>query len=106
MTAAISTAPAVHGDELRDPRLRLRSLLDFGTLRILSAPDGSGVVSARGSVHQVPVIAYATDASTMSGAMGTEGCRHIVDAIDLAVREHVPVVGVWHSGGARLHEGV
>ena len=38
--------------------------------------------------------------------MGTEGCRHIVDAIDLAVRERVPVVGLWHSGGARLAEGV
>ena len=38
--------------------------------------------------------------------MGTEGCQHIVDAIDLAVRERVPVVGLWHSGGARLAEGV
>ncbi len=39
--------------------------------------------------------------------MGTEGCRHIVDAIDLAVRERVPIIGLWHSGGgARLHEGV
>jgi acetyl-CoA/propionyl-CoA carboxylase carboxyl transferase subunit len=42
----------------------------------------------------------------MGGAMGTEGCRHIVDAIDLAVRERVPVIGLWHCGGARLHEGV
>ncbi len=38
--------------------------------------------------------------------MGTEGCRHIVDAIDTAVRERVPVLGLWHSGGARLAEGV
>ena len=38
--------------------------------------------------------------------MGTEGCRHIVDAIDTAVRERVPVIGLWHSGGARLAEGV
>jgi len=38
--------------------------------------------------------------------MGAEGCRHIVDAIDAAVRERVPVIGLWHSGGARLAEGV
>jgi acetyl-CoA/propionyl-CoA carboxylase carboxyl transferase subunit len=38
--------------------------------------------------------------------MGSDGCRHIVDAIDTAVRERVPVVGLWHSGGARLAEGV
>ena len=35
-----------------------------------------------------------------------DGCRHIVDAIDTALRERVPVVGIWHSGGARLAEGV
>ena len=35
-----------------------------------------------------------------------KGCRHIVDAIDTAVRERVPVIGLWHSGGARLAEGV
>ena len=38
--------------------------------------------------------------------MGHAGCRHIVDAIDTAVRERVPVIGLWHSGGARLAEGV
>jgi acetyl-CoA/propionyl-CoA carboxylase carboxyl transferase subunit len=38
--------------------------------------------------------------------MGTDGCRHIVQAIDTAVRERCPVVGLWHSGGARLAEGV
>src|SRR4051794_29783113 len=42
----------------------------------------------------------------MGGAMGIDGCRHIVDAIDTALRERLPVVGVWHSGGARLAEGV
>jgi acetyl-CoA/propionyl-CoA carboxylase carboxyl transferase subunit len=29
-----------------------------------------------------------------------------VAAIDLAIRERCPVVGVWHSGGAKLAEGV
>jgi acetyl-CoA/propionyl-CoA carboxylase carboxyl transferase subunit len=38
--------------------------------------------------------------------MGVEGCQHVVDAIDTAVRERVPVLGLWHSGGARLAEGV
>jgi acetyl-CoA/propionyl-CoA carboxylase carboxyl transferase subunit len=42
----------------------------------------------------------------MGGAMGTEGCQHVVEAIDTAVRERVPVLGLWHSGGARLAEGV
>src|SRR5262245_15272572 len=63
-------------------------------------------MSARGQVDGAPVVAFATDATRMGGAMGIEGCRHIVEAIDLAVRERVPVIGMWHSGGARLAEGV
>jgi acetyl-CoA/propionyl-CoA carboxylase carboxyl transferase subunit len=53
-----------------------------------------------------PAIAFCTDATVMGGAMGVDGCRHIVDAIDTGLRERVPVVGIWHSGGARLAEGV
>ena len=52
------------------------------------------------------MIAFCTDGTRMGGAMGHEGCRHIVDAIDTAVRERIPVIGLWHSGGARLAEGV
>jgi acetyl-CoA/propionyl-CoA carboxylase carboxyl transferase subunit len=92
--------------DFRDPEARLRSLFDHGSLRLLHARDDSGALGARGEVDGTPVIAYATDATKMGGAMGDEGCRHIVDAIDAAVRERVPVIGLWHSGGARLPEGV
>jgi acetyl-CoA/propionyl-CoA carboxylase carboxyl transferase subunit len=92
--------------DYRDPEVRLRSLFDQGTLRLLHPRDDSGALAARGLIEGTPAIAYATDATRMGGAMGTEGCRHIVDSIDTAVRERVPVVGIWHSGGARLAEGV
>jgi acetyl-CoA/propionyl-CoA carboxylase carboxyl transferase subunit len=92
--------------DFRDPLVRLRALFDQGTLKTLTGQDDSGVVCARGMIDGTPGIAYATDATRMGGAMGIEGCRHIVDAIDTAVRERVPVVGLWHSGGARLAEGV
>jgi acetyl-CoA/propionyl-CoA carboxylase carboxyl transferase subunit len=90
----------------RDPEVRLGALFDRGSLRSISARDDSGVFSARGQIDGTSAIAFATDATRMGGAMGTEGCRHIVEAIDLAVRERVPVLGLWHSGGARLAEGV
>ena len=38
--------------------------------------------------------------------MGVEGCAHIVNAYDTAIEEQSPIVGIWHSGGARLAEGV
>jgi acetyl-CoA/propionyl-CoA carboxylase carboxyl transferase subunit len=42
----------------------------------------------------------------MGGALGIEGSRRIVEAIEVAVRERCPVIGVWHSGGAKLADGV
>ncbi len=62
--------------------------------------------AVRGRIGGNPVLAYATDPLKMGGAMGTAGCLHIVAAIDAALDEGVPVLGLWHSGGARLAEGV
>jgi acetyl-CoA/propionyl-CoA carboxylase carboxyl transferase subunit len=92
--------------DFRDPEVRLRAFFDRASLRTISGRDDSGVMSARGQVDGAPVVAFATDATRMGGAMGNDGCRHIVEAIDLAVRERVPVIGLWHCGGARLAEGV
>jgi acetyl-CoA/propionyl-CoA carboxylase carboxyl transferase subunit len=90
----------------RDPAARLRRLFDEGSVQLLVPADDSGVLAARGTVAGAPAVAYCSDATVMGGAMGVDGCRHIVDAIDTAVRERLPVVGIWHSGGARLAEGV
>ena len=90
----------------RDPAVRLTALLDPGSMRPLAPFDNSGVYIATGTVSGGRIVAYATDPQKMGGAMGSDGCRLIVDAIDTAVRERIPVIGLWHSGGARLAEGV
>lgn len=105
MTTPATTTDGASVDH-RDPEVRLTAFFDRGTLRTISPIDDSGVLAGRGEVDGTPVIAYATDATRMGGAMGADGCRHIVDAIDTAVRERMPIVGLWHSGGARLAEGV
>ncbi len=92
--------------DFRLPALRLSALLDRGSLAPLHVPDGSGVQAVRAFIDGQRVVAYCTDGTRMGGAMGVEGCRHIVSAIDTAVRDKCPVLGVWHSGGARLAEGV
>src|SRR5262249_1773078 len=112
--ATVLPADTEEPRDFRDPEVRLAALLDPGTLGPLPAGTGasrpvngsSGVMSARGTIGGSPVIAFATDATRLGGAMGSAGCRNIVAAIDTAVRERVPVIGLWHSGGARLAEGV
>ncbi|MER7132445.1 acyl-CoA carboxylase subunit beta [Streptosporangium saharense] len=103
---AVSDASAGEATDPRDPRVRLAALLDEGSVRLISPVDRSGVLAATGRVEGVPVVVFVSDARMQGGAMGGQGCEHIVHAYDVAVRERVPVIGVWHSGGARLAEGV
>jgi acetyl-CoA/propionyl-CoA carboxylase carboxyl transferase subunit len=93
----------------RDPRERLAALFDPGTLELLPAADPderSGVVAGSGLVHGASVVAFASDPRVQGGAMGSAGCAAIVTAYSEAVSRGVPIVGLWHSGGARLAEGV
>ncbi|MBJ7352223.1 MAG: acyl-CoA carboxylase subunit beta, partial [Rhodococcus sp.] len=90
----------------RDPLTRLEKLFDAGTTVPLHDRDKSGILAASGEIDGVHTIAYCSDATVMGGAMGVDGCKHIVAAIDTAIEQRAPIVGVWHSGGARLAEGV
>ncbi|HVY08602.1 MAG TPA: carboxyl transferase domain-containing protein [Mycobacteriales bacterium] len=90
----------------RDPRLRLSALLgDWRQITTGSAAD-CGVIAGIGRVDGAEVVAFATDASLQGGALGAAGCAVIVEAYDLAMRHDAAIVGIWHSGGARLAEGV
>ena len=100
MTSMLTRPPAV--GTASQARARLAALLDHPHV----LEDADGVVVARGLVGGTEVIAFATDATVQGGALGEAGCRAIADATDRAVREGAPVIGVWHSGGARLREGV
>jgi acetyl-CoA/propionyl-CoA carboxylase carboxyl transferase subunit len=92
----------------RDPRQRLAALFDPGTLEILpvETEERSGVVAGAGLVHGAGLVAFASDPRVQGGAMGTAGCATIVAAYAEALARGVPIVGLWHSGGARLAEGV
>lgn len=91
----VLTAPAAQA------RHRLQVLLDDAI--VLEHADG--VVVARGRVGDTPVLAFATDSAVQGGALGAAGCAAIAAVTDRAVAQGVAVVGVWHSGGARLREG-
>ncbi len=90
----------------RDPRARLAEFFDEGTLEEITARDDSGVLAATGRVAGSRMVAFASDPRVQGGAMGTAGCAAIVRAYDTAVARGEPVIGLWHSGGARLAEGV
>jgi acetyl-CoA/propionyl-CoA carboxylase carboxyl transferase subunit len=90
----------------RDPVTRLSHLFDHDSIMLIHDADDSGVCAVRGTIDGDKVFAYCTDARLSGGAMTAAGCQHVIDAIDAACQEGEPVIGLWHSGGAKLTEGV
>ena len=64
------------------------------------------MLAAEGLVDGTRVVAFCSDATVMGGAMGEVGCKVVVKAYHRAMTDGIPVIGLWHSGGARLAEGV
>lgn len=104
-TGPEATEPVAERDP-RDPRARLETLFDDATFRPLTEEeDGSGVLAGFGRIHGMPAVGFASDARVQGGALGYAGCENVVRAYDAALREELPVLGLWQSGGARLREG-
>jgi acetyl-CoA/propionyl-CoA carboxylase carboxyl transferase subunit len=103
-TRSPAAAPGPHIS--RDPEVRLEALFDPGSVRLLTRRDASGEVAATGTIGGMTAVAFASDPRVQGGAMGSEGCAAIVAAYDEALAQGAPVIGLWHSGGARLREGV
>jgi acetyl-CoA/propionyl-CoA carboxylase carboxyl transferase subunit len=64
------------------------------------------MVAATGSIKGNKVIIFASDATKQGGALGADGAHVIVEAYKAAMKENLPIIGIWHSGGARLSDGV
>jgi len=86
--------------------VRLEAFFDPGSFQPITPEDDRGVLVGVGRVDGAEVVAFATDPTVQGGAMGSDGCRAIISAYDRAFADSCPVVGIWHSGGARLREGV
>ncbi|GEL08291.1 acyl-CoA carboxylase subunit beta [Salisediminibacterium halotolerans] len=102
-------------------RERIDVLLDEGTFTELSpfiehrfdeeglekgGAPGEGVVTGFGEIHGRPVYLFAQDFTVYGGALGEMHAKKIAHAMDLAVKNKVPFIGLNDSGGARIQEGV
>ncbi len=90
----------------RDPISRIERLVDDGSFEFLVPRTECGMLAVTGSVKGCKVVIFASDATIKSGALGTEGSKVIVTAYKTAVDAQLPIIGIWHSGGARLSDGV
>jgi len=90
----------------RDPESRIARLVDGGKFEFLIPRTDCGMVAVTGDIKGNKVVVFASDATIKSGALGVEGSKVIVTAYKAAMGAQLPIVGIWHSGGARLSDGV
>ncbi len=90
----------------KDPEFRISKLLDDGQFQLITNRDKSGMIAASGKIKGNDVIVFASDPTVQGGALGPEGAAVIVKAYEVAISKSLPIIGIWHSGGARLRDGV
>jgi acetyl-CoA/propionyl-CoA carboxylase carboxyl transferase subunit len=90
----------------RDPQLRMQRLADSNSVSLITPRDKSGMLAATATISGNSVVLFASDATIKGGALGPDGAHVIVAAYAKAMELLVPVIGIWHSGGARLRDGV
>ncbi len=102
----VAVDPAARAADPRHPRQRLEALVDAGSFQAFTPDDDSGMLAGTGLIDGCPLVVFASDPTIQGGAMGAAGCDVVVRAYERALASGRPIVGLWHSGGARLREGV
>lgn len=102
-------------------RERIEKLLDKGTFQEIDLWSeayrtgfprdemdipGDGVVVGWGEVNGRPIYIWCQDATVLGGSMAEVHIRKIVVAMEKALRERVPIVGIYDSTGHRTESAL
>jgi len=66
---------------------------------------GDGLVSGFGKIDGRTVCVYAQDFTVLGGSIGAAHGRKMCETVDAARKRGVPIIGLFDSAGARIHEG-
>ena len=108
-----------HDKNMLTPRERLAKLLDPGSFAELDVfarhqysdfgmdrreIPADGVITGFGEINGRKLCVYAQDYAALSGTYGEMHGKKICALMDLAAEAQIPIIGICHSGGLRLHE--
>ena len=71
-----------------------------------SKVPGDGVVTGWGTINGRVVYVFAKDFTVMGGSLSETHARKITKIQDMALKNRVPIIGLFDAGGARIQEGV
>jgi len=114
-TATASPAGAEKPTPGELPRRRIESLCDAGSFRAIRSrvsstrsrrtEPGDGLLAGSATIGGRPVFVYGQDPAFLGGSLGAEHAATIVRVQESARHSGTPVIGLIHSGGARMDEG-
>lgn len=108
-----------YNKDMLTPRERIEKLVDPGSFFELDTLathhcdafgmdkkeiPAEGVITGFGTINDRRMCVYAQDFSALGGTYGEMHGRKICSLMDTAAEVGVPIIGICHSGGLRLHE--
>ena len=67
---------------------------------------GDGVVTGWGTINGRPTYVFAKDFTVFGGSLSEAHAEKIQKVQDMALRNQLPIIGLYDAGGARIQEGV
>lgn len=77
---------------------------DFGMEK--TKIPGDGVVTGWGTINGRVVYVFAKDFTVFGGSLSENHAKKIIKIQDMALKNRVPIIGIFDAGGARIQEGV
>lgn len=116
----LATAEKRHEQGKMTARERIDYLVDQGTFQEIDfwsdtfrhgetgevIVPGDGVIAGWGEVNGRPIYVWAQDATLLEGSMAEVHMAKIVRVMEKALKERVPIVGIYDSVGLRLHSAI
>jgi propionyl-CoA carboxylase beta chain len=79
---------------------RLEILLDANTFDAFApAQDGDGLIAGSGQVNGRTIVVYAKDFAANGGILSVADTRKLEAVFDMALQQHVPVIGIFDGLG-------
>ena len=95
----------MHGEVISNAKSRVLKLLDEGSFIEFDELQDVGVIIGYGTVLARPVCVISQNSDVMSGAVTKKGLEKISKAIDMAVKNGIPLITFFDSIGAKIDEG-
>ncbi|WP_019849533.1 acyl-CoA carboxylase subunit beta [Desulfitobacterium sp. PCE1] len=85
----------------------IHKLMDEGTfVELQERMPETNVLTGFGKVNGRRVYAFAQNFETRGGSIDSAHANKIIAVMDMALNEGVPIVGFYHSVGARIQDGI